>query len=478
MGAYKLITYNRGPEQVIKITKDAIAILDELTIQYPPSVIIAESAKLQRQEAGDGVATFVVILSALLKKADELMTMGFHANTIVHGYHLATKKALEIIDAKATSISGDMLDAVDCGRNLLTPKIRSFIRQAYPYAFTDGKYDLENVRFLRKNGGKIEDSSLIDGVVVKKEKAHPNMPERLRNLRIALIRERLGFDRLETKMRGDGPIPMKLNLTSPSHIREYRETEVKLKTRGIEKLAELKVNVLLCEQPIEDYQKTLLLSQGIFALERVDKKDTQAVAKATGAHIVGNLQELTKKDIGYADELYTGKIELEKTTTLKGCKSATFLLRGNISQEIDELETAIKNSLTVLKSGAEDARMLPGGGAIEMQIAQELRSYAKTFGGREQVAIDAYANALLEVPRALAENYGLNATDTMLELKQRHADGDLNCGVSDHSCTDWVCIEPIKTARSLIRRAYEVSSLMLRIDSLLISKEIPKFHKK
>jgi chaperonin GroEL (HSP60 family) len=478
MGAYKLVTYNRGPEQVIKVTKDAIAILDELAIQYPPAVIVAESAKLQRQETGDGVATFVVVLSALLKKADELMTMGLHANTIAHGYHLATQKALEIIDAWAAKVSGDVLDTVDCGRNLLSPKMRSYIWQAYPHAFANEKFDLENIRFLRKNGGRIDDSSLINGVVVKKEKAHPNMPDHLQHLRIALVSERLGVDRLETKMRGDGPIPIVLNVNSPNHLREYRETEIKLKTQGIEKLAQLKVNCLLCEQPIEEYQKTLLLSRGIFALERVDKKDTQAVAKATDAHIVGTIKELTNEDIGYADELYTGKIELEKTTTIQGCKAATFLLRGNIPQEMDELETAIKNSLTVLKNSAQDARMLPGGGAIETQIAQELRSYAKTFGGREQVAVEAYANALLEVPRALAENYGLNTIDTMLELKQRHAEGELNCGVSAHSCTDWVCIEPIKRVRSLILRAYEVASLMLHIDSLVISKEIPKFHKK
>lgn len=477
-GAYKMVTYNRGPEQVIKVTRDAIAVLDELAIQYPPAIIVAESAKLQRQEAGDGVATFVVVLSALLRKADELMSMGVHANTIMHGYYLATQKALGVIDEHTGSFSGDVLDTVDCGRNLLTPKMRSMVRQAYPYAFDGGKFEIENVRFLRRNGGEIEDSSLIEGVVVRKDKVHPNMPDKLGNLKIALVSERLGFDRLETKMRGDGPIPLHLNVVSADQIRGYREAEVKLKTQGIERLSELGVNVLLCEQPIEEFQKTLLLSEGIFALERVDKKDCQAVAKATGAHIVGSLKELTKEDVGVARELYTGKIELEKITTIQGCKAATFLLRGNIPQEIDELEDVIKNSLTVLRLVATDSRMLPGGGAIEAQISQELKSYAKTFGGREQIAIEAYANAILDVPRALAENYGLNTTDTMLELKRRQAEGDLSCGVSAHSCKDWVCVEPLKMVRALVRRAYEVSSLMLRIDSLLISKEIPKFHKK
>jgi chaperonin GroEL (HSP60 family) len=477
-GAYKLVTYNRGPEQVIKVTRDAIAVLDELAIQYPPAVIVAESAKLQRQEAGDGVATFVVVLSALLRRADELMSMGLHANIIMHGYHLATQKALEVINAQATSFSGDVLDTVDCGRNLLMPKIRSMIRQAYNYSFDGAKYEPENVRFVRRNGGRIDDSSLIEGVVVKKDKAHPNMPDNLRNLYIALVSERLGFDRLETKMHGDGPIPLRLNVIAAEQLRGYREVEVKLKTQGFERLRQLGVNMLLCEQPIEEFQKAILLSKGVFALERVDQKDTQAVAKATCAHIVGSLKELTKEDIGVADELYTGKIELEKITTIQGCKAATFLLRGSIPQEIDELETAIKNSLTVLKIASEDSRMLPGGGAIEAQIANELKSYAKTIGGREQIAVEAYANAFLDVPKALAENYGLNVTDIMLELSRRHSEGDLSCGISSHSCMNWVCSEPSKMVRSVVRRAYEVSLLMLRIDQLLISKEIPKFHKK
>ena len=192
-GAYKLVTYNKGPEHVTKIIKDSIAILEELAIQSPPAVIIAESAKMQRNEAGDGAATFVIFLSALLKKADELFTMGVHANTIIHGYYIATEKTLETLDKKATILNGDVLDTVDCGRDLLTPSIRSMIKKAYPLAFTEGRFERENIRFLKKIGGSIQDSSLIKGVVVKKEKAHPNMPDRVTNLRIAINSQRLGI---------------------------------------------------------------------------------------------------------------------------------------------------------------------------------------------------------------------------------------------------------------------------------------------
>ena len=479
-GAYKMVTYNKGPERVVKVTKDAVAILDELAIQYPPSVIISESAKMQREEAGDGVATFVIFASALLKKADELLNTGIHPNTIIHGYSLATNKALEIIDRQAIAYSSgdnDMLDIVDCKRNLLTPKVRSMIRQAYPYAFCDNRYDKENVRFLKKTGGCLQDLRLIKGVVIKKQKAHPNMPDKIKDLRIAITSERLGINRLEIKMPGQGPYHINLKIKTPQQIQQYNETIHKIKSEPIKKLTQLNVNVLLCEQPLEENLKDKILANGIFALENVDKKDSQAVAKATGAKIVGSLTELNGEDIGTAEELSTGTLELEKTVTFNGCMGSTFLLRGSTLQTMDELETAIKNSFTILKLINDDGRVLPGGGAVETHIAEKLKAYAREFPSREQVAIEAYSIALMDVPRCLATNYGLNPTDTLLELKNRHAEGNCNVGVYENSCHDMVCQEPLKVKRSVLRRAFEVSMLMLRIDELIISKEIPKFHK-
>lgn len=304
------------------------------------------------------------------------------------------------------------------------------------------------------------------------------MPDNLEDLRIAITSERPGINRLDVKMRREGPTQIKLNIQSADQIEKFKEAETKMRVESLEKLIALKANVLLCEQPLDESVKDKLLLQGIFALENVDKKDTQAVAKATGAKIVGQLRELEEEDIGAAERLYTGKIELEKTLTIQGCRGATFLLRGNTSQAMDELEGAIRSSLAVLKIMDADNRVLQGGGAIETQIAQELKDYAKTFSGREQLVIESFGTALMDVPRCLVENYGLNPTDTLLELQNHHANGLCNFGVCGEGCTDKVCDEPVKVKRSVIRRAYEVSSLMLRIDELLISKEIPKFHKK
>jgi chaperonin GroEL (HSP60 family) len=480
-GAYKLISYNRGPEQVVKVTKDPIAILDELAMLYPPATIIAEAAKMHREEAGDGVASFVVFLSALLKKADELLNMKIHPNTIVHGYYLAHRQALEIIDKYATnldSVNSGMLDVVDCKRGLLNPQIRSMIMQAYQLASSQGQFDKDNIRFLKKPGCSREESALIKGVVLKKDKAHPNMSDRLKNLRIAISSEKPGINRLELKMRGEGPTPVKLNVKSPGQLAAYRETENQLKLEPLKRLGELKVNVLLCEQLLDADVKDRLVATGVFALERVDKNDTEAVARATGARIVGQLFDLLEQDLGLADEVFTDQIGLEKTVTIQGCSGSTFMLRGTIPQSIDELETAIRSSLTVLKLLGDDNRFLPGGGATETEIAQELKQNARAFAGREQVVIEFFAEALMEGPRCLAENYGLNSQDVMLELGRRHADGLYSYGVAEYGCEDEVCWEPVRVKRSIIRRAYEVSALMLRIDELLISKEIAKFHKK
>jgi chaperonin GroEL (HSP60 family) len=240
----------------------------------------------------------------------------------------------------------------------------------------------------------------------------------------------------------------------------------------------MNVNVLLCEQPLDTLQKEKLSALGIFALENVDKKEALAVSKATGAKIVVNLNELSEGNIGVADTLKTDRIELEKTVTMQGCKGATFLLRGTTPQIMDELEVAIKNSFVMLKLSGDDSRVLPGSGAIEAEIAQELKSYSREFASREQLVIDAFAGALMDIPRCLAENYGLNPTDAILELKKRHTDGFCNFGVDELTGSGIVCIEPLKVKRSVLRRALEVSTFMLRIDELLISKEIPKFHKK
>jgi len=480
-GAYKMISYNRGPEQVVKVTKDAITFLEDLTVQYPSAVVVAESAKLQREEIGDGAASLVVLISSLLKKADEMRSMGIHANSIVHGYQLATEKTLEIIEREAVISScfdEAVLDIVDCGRKNLDKKLRCMIFTAFSVAMFDGTFEKDNVRFVKKVGGSLDESSLVNGIIIKKTKSHPNMPDGLQKLRIAIITQRVGINRLNIKMPKEGPMQIELKINDSLQLIKYKEAESKLNLETISKLVGLNINVLLCQQPIDDNLKDKLLLQGIFAIENIEKKDIEVLARATNTSPVGRISELTSEDVGFADKLFTDKIELESITTISGCKGATFLLRGSTQQAVDDLENLIKNSLKMLKVAHEDSRVLHGAGAIEVEIAKELKSFALELASREQLVVESFGDSLMEIPKCLAQNYGLDPNDILTELKKQHSSGNKCSGVSEHGCQNSICIEPIAVKRSIIKRANEIAALMLKIDMFIISKEIAKFHKK
>ena len=479
-GAYKMVTYNRGPEKIVKVTRDAVAVLDELSIQYPTVTILSEAAKIQRQEVGDGVACFTIFTSALLKKAGELVVKGVHPTTILHGYSKAAKKALEIADA-TSKISPDstdrLLESVDCGRNLLNSQMRRQIIEASAVATKNGKMDKDRVRFIRKPGATSSESKVIKGIVVKRDKLHPNMPDIVANPRIALTSGRIGLNRVEIKMPGEGPLHLKFNMNSPEKIAACKESEKNLKIAALEKLSTFSANVLFSQQPIDNFSKSKLLKRDVLAFETVDSKDLALISKATNTKVVSNLADLTEPDIGMASVLEIEKIDLEKIVTLTCPGYCTFLLRGSTLQALDELELQIRNALILLQAASQSSGTLPGGGAVEMHIARQLKEYSKQLSGREQLAVDSFAEALMEIPRCLAENIGLNCIDVMTELTRLHAEGFSDYGIGAEGCSREVCVELAEVKKAMLKRAYEVASLMLRIDEQVISKERTKFHK-
>jgi chaperonin GroEL (HSP60 family) len=480
-GAYKMVTYNRGPEKIVKVTKDAVAILEELAIQYPTLVILSEAAKIQRQELGDGVKSFAIFAAALLKKADELIEKGIHPIVILRGYQEATKKALEIIRANSERIDPEkletLLDAVDCGRGCMTSELRGMLIEAATLASKNGTMDKEKIRIVRKPGGNQTETKLFKGLVVKKNKLHPNMPDLVANARIVLTSGRIGINRLEIKMPGQGPFHMKFNITTPENLKGFLDAEKQQKTEALRKIEESGVNVFFSQQPIDTFSKGKLLEMGILAFETVDRADLALVSKATGARIIADLSELQENDVGQAEKLENDKIGLEKIVTLSGCGFVTFLIRGSNLQTLDELDRLIENSLILLRTANSSSSIVPGGGAIEMQVTEVLKNYALQFSGKEQLAVDSFAEALAELPRCLATNNGLNSDDAIIELKKLHAEGFSDFGLGADGCYGKICVEASETKASAVRRAFEVVSLMLRIDEQISAKEIPKFHK-
>jgi chaperonin GroEL (HSP60 family) len=481
-GAYKMVTYNRGPEKIIKITKDAVPVLEEFAIQFPIVTVVSEAAKIQRQEIGDGVTQFAIFTSALLRKADELESKGIHPNTILQGYLEAAKKALEIINTTSNNLENDqmgkILETVDCGKQLLTKETSGMLLEAYLLTTKGGKLDKDKVRIIRKPGGTSSESILIKGVMLKKGKVHPHMPDIIENPRIAVTSERIGLNRLEVKMRKEGPPPIKLEITKALKLAEYQNAEKDRKVEALERIKALHINVLFCQQPIDSFTKSKLCEMGVLAFETVNREDCELISRATNASLVGNLLEMSERDIGKAEKAEIGKIGLEKTVILVGCDNVTFLLRGSTQQALDEFESLIHNSLTILQFANSEAKTVPGGGAIEMHLAKELQVFAMQFPGKEQLAILDFAEALMEIPRCLALNYGLNANDTIGELRRLHAEGFSEVGIGPYNCQSNVCVELSEVKSSIIKRAYEVASLLLRIDEQITWKESVKFHKK
>lgn len=481
-GAYKMVTYNRGPEKIVKISRDTVAVLEELAIKYPTVAILAEAAKMQRQEIGDGVTSFIILTSALLKNADKIIKKGIHPVKILEGYLEAGKKSLKVINLLSQDSSKNSLDEflrlLDCGRDCLTKEIREILVEATHLLTLDSVLDKDKFRIIRKPGGNIWETKLMNGLVLKNGKYQPNMPNIISKPRIAITSERVGVNMLEVKMPREGPFPIKFNIETPEQRIACKEAEQQQKYEALKKLEILGVTALFSQQPIDSYSKNKLLKMGIAAFESVNRQDLELICKATGTRMVGNLADLTALDLGKADCLETDKIELENIVTLAGCDFVTFIIRGSTVQALDEIELLINNALSLLKIVTGSGLSVAGGGAIEMQMAKQLKSYALQFAGREQLAIDAFAEAVLDIPRCLATNSGLCPDEAVGQLSKLHSEGLEDYGITADGTFGKVGSEPAEVKISVIKRALEVVSLMLRIDQQIKSKEITKFHKK
>ncbi len=480
-GAYKMVTYNRGPEKVVKVTRDAVVVLEELAIKYPTLVVLSEAAKIQRQDLGDGVKSFIILTAELLKQADTLISKGVHPRRILKGYEEATKKALETITASseilAASELNSMLDSADCGRGCLTSKVRQMLLDAKAIATVKGQMDRQRIRVLRKPGGDQSETQLFRGLIVKKGKLHPNMPKDVSEPRIAVTSERIGINRLEIKMPGQGPFHMKYKVSNPDKVWDYHVAEKQKKSDALVKLQALDVNVLLSQQPIDEFSKSELVNRGILAFSSVDLSDLTMICKATGACIVGNIAEIEKSDVGFAERVEMDKIGLEDIATFSCDGFATFIVTGATLQALDELELLINNSARLLQVTEENNRKVAGGGATEFHLGQELKAFALKFSGREQLAVESFAESLLEIQRCLATNCGLFAEDVVAQLGNLHAEGFSNYGLAADGTCGNACWDLAEVKKAYLKRAFEVVSLLLRIDEQIVAKEIPKVHK-
>ena len=465
------------------ITNDGATILKEIDVEHPAAKMMVEVAKAQDEECGDGTTTAVVLTGELLKVAGEMLEKNIHPTIISRGFKMASDKAVEILNSIAKPIKKDDTETLrniaitamaskgaSAAKEMLADLVVKAVRMVAEEI--DGKtfVDLDNIQITKKQGGSISDTQVIEGIILDKERVHEGMPKIVKNAKIALVNAPFEVKKTEVDAR--------IQITDPSQLQKFLDEEEAMLRKMVEKVKSAGANVLICQKGIDDIAQHFLAKEGIYAVRRAKKSDMEKLAKATGAKIVSNLDDLTPKDLGKAGVVEERKIGDDRMTFVMNCKNpkaVSILVRGGTEHIVDELERALHDALSVVKVALEDGKITPGGGAAAAEIATRLREYAPTVGGREQMAIEAFADAIEIVPRTLAENAGLDPIDMMIKVRAAHKKGEKYAGIDVETgdVADMMkknIIEPLRVSTQEVRSAAEAAIMILRIDDVIAAK--------
>ncbi|MEM3402833.1 MAG: thermosome subunit beta [Candidatus Hadarchaeales archaeon] len=487
-GMDKMLVDNLGD---ITITNDGVTILDEMDVEHPAAKMMVEISKAQEDEVGDGTTTAVIIAGELLKKAEELLDQDIHPTVITAGYRKAAEHAFKILEKMATKISPTdekllkqiALTAMSSkGSEARGEKLAELCVKAVKQIVeeSNGRFeaDVDNIKIEKKTGGGSADSQLVQGIVLDKEVVHPGMPKRVENAKIALLNLALEVKETETDA--------KINITSPDQLKSFLEEERRMLQDMVEKIKAVGANVVFCQKGVDDIAQYYLAKAKILTARRVKESDMDKLAKATGAKIVTNLKDLDEKDLGTAALVEERKIAGEEMIFVEGCKdpkAVSILVRGGTEHVVDEVERAVHDSICVISAAIEDGKIVGGGGAPEIEVAKGLREYADTIGGREALAINAFADAIECVPRTLAENAGLDQIDILVQLRSAHEkSGGENIGIDVISgkvlnTLEKGIVEPLRVKIQAIKSASEVAEMILRIDDVIAAIKLEKKEK-
>ena len=466
----------------VTITSDGRTVLDEMDIQHPAAKMMVEVAKTQDNEVGDGTTTAVIIAGELLGKAEDLIEKNVHPTVIIDGYRKAADKALEtlekiaipvkptdknFIEKVATTSMASKLVAEN--KEYLAKIATSGILQVAEKVEAGFKVDIDDVKVEKKAGEALTDTRLINGVVLDKEVVHPGMPKRVEKAKIALLDSPLEIEKTE--------FDAKINIESPEQMDAFLKQEENMIKEMVEKIAAKGANVIICQKGIDDLAQHFLARKNILTVRRVKKSDMEKLSKATGGKIVTNLDDMTQKDLGYAQIVEERKIGDDKMTFIEGCKNpraVTILIRGGTERIVDEADRSLHDALCVARDVVEEPKILAGGGAPEMEVARVLKEYAEKLPGREQLAVMRFAEALEAVPTTLAENAGLDPIDIISELRARHEKGEVWAGVEVNegkvrNMREVGVFEPLVVKKQIIKSATEAASMILKIDDVIAS---------
>lgn len=463
----------------ITITNDGATIVDELNVEHPAAKMLVEVAKTQDEEVGDGTTTAVVLAGELLANAEKLLDQDIHPTVIAKGYRMAEEKANEVLQNIAKNVTANDYEILKkIAMTAMTGKSAEYAREtladlavkAVKQVLDNGKVDLDDIKIEKKQGKSISDSELIQGVIIDKERVHSGMPKKVEDAKIALVDVAIEVKKTETDA--------KINITSPDQLEAFLKQEEQMLKQMVEKIAKSGANVLFCQKGIDDLAQHYLAQKGIYAVRRVKESDMKKLEKATGARNVTNLDDLSPKDLGYAKLVEEVKIGGDEMTFVRDCKnpkSVSILVRGGTEHVVDEVERSVKDAIGAVASAIEEGKVVAGGGAPEIAVARELREYAKKVGGREQLAIDAFADTLEVIPRTLAESAGLDAIDTIVDLRAKHVNSSTyGVDVFNRKTADmWKIgvVEPLKIKTQALKSATEAAMMILRIDDVIAASK-------
>jgi len=464
----------------VTITNDGATILKEIDVQHPAAKMMVEISKTVDNEVGDGTTSSVVIAGSLLEKAEKLLDKDVHSSVIVEGYQAAAEKTLELLSQIAKQITpDDRASLLNIAKTSMQSKLISDDSESISKIVVDAilkistkkaeKYtvDLDNIKVEKKSGASIQDTALIKGIVLDKEIVHSGMPTKIERAKIALLNSALEVEKTE--------ISAEIRINDPTQIQMFLDEENRMLKTMVEKIHEAGVNVVICQKGIDDIAQHYLAKHGILAIRRVKESDMIKLAKATNGRVTTNIDDLTEKDLGYADLVHQKKVESDKWVFIEGCRnpqSVTLLIRGGSQRVVDEVDRSIHDALMVVKDVIEKPSIVGGGGAPEAFLASNLKEWADSFDGREQLAIKKFAEALEVIPLTIAENAGMDPIDTMITLRAKQSQGQKwtgidarNTKIADMYSQD--IVEPLVVKEQIIISATETACMILRIDDVI-----------
>ena len=468
----------------VTVTNDGATILKEIDVQHPAAKMMVEVAKSVDNEVGDGTTSAVVLAGALIEKAEQLISKDVHPTIIVDGYRKSATKVIEIFNNMAQKVSNnDKEQLIKIARTSMQTKLVSkdsealselvvnAILQVSDQSDSGFKVDIDDVKVEKKAGGSLRDTRMIRGIVLDKEVVHGGMPKRIEKGKIALINSALEIEKTE--------FDAKINISSPDQMKMFLEEENKMLKGMVDKIIGIGANVVICQKGIDDIAQHYLAKANILTVRRVKESDMTKLSRATGASIVTNIEDLTAKDLGFADVVEERKVETDKWVFIEGCKhpkSVTILIRGGSQRVVDEADRSIHDALMVTKDVIEKPLIVAGGGAPEAYAASKIRDWVSTLTGREQLAAEKYAESLEIIPLTLAQNAGMDPIDAMTDLRAKQSRGSKWTGIDVRSAkiadiSKLEILEPLSVKEQIIKSATEAASMILRIDDVIASSK-------